>query len=523
MNSKVILLLKAQLSGGFGNKTKSGSRSVSAIAIGIVAVILVLYAFGISFALGYAGMAYLVPSLAVVITSLVMLFFTAVKANGVLFAYKEYDFMMSLPVKTSTVISSRFMTMYVMNLLMTAAIMLAMGIGYVIWEAPGAAFYIQWILGIFVVPLIPTTLASMLGALIIFFSSRFRYANAVATILSVIMVVAVLGFSFGLGGLKESEINITQLQSLGDLLLVNLRKTYPPAALFHEGIVNGQMLLMLVFFGGSILWYAVFLAAVSAVYKKLNTSLMTFHARGNYKLAKLKTSSQLAALYRKEGKRFFSSTVYCLNMGMGSLMAIIAAAAILFIGQEGLDRFFEMDQVWNLAQRVLPFVIGALISMSCTTSVSLSLEGKNLWIIQSLPIQAKTVFKSKILWNLTLQIPPALIAALLINLRLPISPVLRVMTFLTPVACAFFNTLWGLFINLKMPEYAWASETALIKQSLPSMIGMLGGLIGGFLPVIALVLLRTVDAGLVTAVLTVVIALGAFCLWQYIKKQKIPV
>ena len=48
--------------------------------------------------------------------------------------------------------------------------------------------------------------------------------------------------------------------------------------------------------------------------------------------------------------------------------------------------------------------------------------------------------------------------------------------FVTPVVCALFNSLWGMFINLKMPDYNWTSETALVKQSLPAMAGMLGGL-----------------------------------------------
>lgn len=523
MKSKCILLLKSQLSNEFARKSKSKGRTVTTAAIGLVAVMMIIYAFFISYGLGSIGMATLIPSYGVALTSLIMLFFTAFKANGVLFAYREYDFIMSLPVKTSTVIASRFLTMYLMNLGLTAAVMIAMGAGYVIFTVPGPFFYIQWIFGILAVPLIPTTLASLLGVLIILFSSRFKYANAVVTIVSLALIIGVLVLSFGVSSIDHSGFDLTTLKSLSEILLRDIHKIYPPAVLFYRGIVHSQPLSMLIFLAASVLWYYIFIKAVSVVYKKLNTSLTTFHARTNYKLSEIKASSQLAALYRKESKRFFSSSIYCLNMGMGVILTVIASIACLFISQDTLAMIFKSDLAWEMIQRVLPFAIGALLSMTCTTCISLSLEGKNLWILKSLPIQDATIFKCKILWNLTLQIPAALIAALLINIRFPLNPVMRLLTFVTPIACAFFNTLWGMFINLQMPQYDWVSLTALVKQSIPSMAGLIGGLIGGLIPVGVLILLKNINAEIVTAALTAVLALGAFLLWQYIKVQKIQV
>ena len=523
MKSKCLLLLKAQLANEWGGKSKSKGRTVTRTVIWIVAAVMIVYAFFMAYGLGSIGMASVVPSYAVAITSLVMLFFTAFKANGVLFAYKEYDFMMALPVKTSTVIASRFLAMYVMNAILTAAVMIPMGIGYVVWAAPGFLFYPQWLLGILAIPLIPTTLAAMLGALIILLSSRFKYANALVIVLSLALTIGAIGLSAGLGSMQPEEVDITQLQSLSAMLLEKIHLIYPPAILFYDGVVRGQLLSMLAFLAGSVLWYYLFIKAISVVYKKLNTALMTFHARDNYKLTELKASSQLSALYRKERKRFFSSTMYCLNMGMGSVLAMVASTACLFVGKDILTQLFSSGQVWDTVQRVLPFGIGALISMSCTTCVSLSLEGKNLWIVRSLPVRDETIFKSKILWNLTIQIPPALLAGILLNIRLPLSSLTRVMIFLTPVAYALFSSVWGMFINVKMPDYGYVSETALVKQSMPAMAGMFGGMISGIIPLAALIPLRGVPAEAVTVGLTLALAAAAFFLWQYVKKQKVPV
>ena len=138
-----------------------------------------------------------------------------------------------------------------------------------------------------------------------------------------------------------------------------------------------------------------------------------------------------------------------------------------------------------------------------------------------MPIEDITICKSKILMNLTLQIPAALLAALIINIRFPMALSMRILMFVTPVVCALFNSLWGMFINLKMPDYNWTSETALVKQSLPAMAGTLGGLVGGMIPILAVLALHQIDAGLLTGVMTAVIMLGAWGLWGQIRKAKI--
>ena len=108
--SKCWLLFKTQMRNEFGRSLKSRGRKMTSFAIGIVLLMLVFYAYMLSYGLGSMGMAEVIPSYGLAITGLITLFFTALKTNGVLFAYKEYDMVMSLPVKTSTVIASRFMT-----------------------------------------------------------------------------------------------------------------------------------------------------------------------------------------------------------------------------------------------------------------------------------------------------------------------------------------------------------------------------------------------------------------------------
>ena len=68
----------------------------------------------------------------------------------------------------------------------------------------------------------------------------------------------------------------------------------------------------------------------------------------------------------------------------------------------------------------VPIFITFCIATSCTTMASISMEGKNIWIVKSIPVSVITVFASKILVNLTILSPviPATIL-IIITLKIP--------------------------------------------------------------------------------------------------------
>ena len=51
----------------------------------------------------------------------------------------------------------------------------------------------------------------------------------------------------------------------------------------------------------------------------------------NYEINSMKKESVLVALYKKELTRFFSSTVYVINSGMGVVMALAFSLAIVVV------------------------------------------------------------------------------------------------------------------------------------------------------------------------------------------------
>jgi len=516
MKSKWLLLMKVQLLGQFKGREKNRGTLMLLAAWLFVGIVAAAYSFLLAFGLGAMGLADMIPGYALMLTSLITLFFTTLKANGVLFAYRDYDLLMALPVRTETVIASRFLTMYVMNLLFMMVVMLPMGAGYVIWARPGICFYPIWLLGMAAAPLIPTTIATVIGALIILISSRFRHANLLTTLLTIGFTCGIVAFSMGVGGVDEEALVIEDISRLGSVMLAAIHKIYPPAMLFERAAISCDWAALLLFAGISVVWYLIFLKAVSLKYKSMNTGLMTWHARGDYKLGTLKSSGPVAAICKKEAKRFFGCPVYAVNMGIGIVMMLIFGIMFVVMGPEKVAEWMNMPGMEKIVIRLLPYMIAMLQCMSCTTSVSLSLEGKSLWILKSLPLEKKTVYQGKILFNLLLTVPAGLLISLLIALRFPMDPGMRLLLFLVPAVYAAFTSVLGMYFNIKMPKYDWSSEASVVKQSASSMAGIFTGLLNALIPLAAVLMLPGIAAEVFAFVLVFLEGVLAYFLFRHV-------
>ena len=147
------------------------------------------------------GMVEIIPAYMLMIISVITLIMTMFKTNGILFGFKDYDMVMSLPVKTSAVITSRFMMMYVLNFLFECVVIIPASIIYAINVVPEPSYYIMMIISIFIIPLIPMTIATALGAIITAISCRFKYKNLFSILMS-------FGFFLGFFYLSMSSKNL---------------------------------------------------------------------------------------------------------------------------------------------------------------------------------------------------------------------------------------------------------------------------------------------------------------------------
>jgi ABC-2 type transport system permease protein len=111
--------------------------------------------------------------------------------------------------------------------------------------------------------------------------------------------------------------------------------------------------------------------------------------------------------------------------------------------------------------------------MMATTVCSPSLEGKNYWIVQSLPIEKKTLYQGKMLFNMYLAVPAMEFGILSFCIvgKVPVS--LTVLQLILGFLLCCFSTAWGCVCGIKHMRLDWENEVEVIKQGAAVMIYLL--------------------------------------------------
>lgn len=471
---KILRMLSVQLWAALGDLLvigKTGKKKPVYIYIGALVFIIVLsavsyyYSYMLGTGLKMLDSLELLPAIIFTAACFATLITTVFKVKGTVFGFRDYDLLMSLPVSTASVIACRLIILYCFNFMFTFILMLPMMIAYGRLASPGTDFYIMSLLLIFFAPLIPQVLASVIGTFIAYLASKFRHSNLLNIIFSISIVFLFVGLQFVLNG--ESE----KLASLGQIITQQLYRLYPPARLYTRAVTGGDWVYFLLFIAISIAAFAVYTFIVKLLFKKINTLLMTARARADFKLGELKTASPIKALYIRELKRYFSSSIYVLNTAIGIVMLTVMSVAGLFVD---LDAMLGGEQALELLKNNLALCLVFFIMLSCTTMASISLEGKSFWIIKSLPVAPMKVFYSKIAVNLTVCLP-ALLDVVLLGIIFRLSMGGIILLLLIAAAASLLIAMYGLIINLMLPNFSWTAPVVAVKQSASTMVTIFSG------------------------------------------------
>ena len=438
-----------------------------------LAALLCLYVGGFSYGLVLLGLADAVPAYLTAVSALVLFAFDMLKTGGVIFSPNGLDTLYALPLRQEAIVIGRFFRMYVEDLAVTAAMLLP-GLGVYAWlTCPGALFYPLAFLCVLLAPLIPLALATLLGALITALTARMKHRSIVTALLSLLLAAVVF---FAISSLAEVEGDITPelLRDLSGLVLGLLGRIYPPAIWIGTALTRGKLAPALLWAAVSLGAFLLVTALVSARFQAICRRLAANSARHDYRLTAQKGSSVLISLCKKELRRYFASAIYVTNTIVGPIMGLGLGVALLFVD---LDALFPPNTLPLDLRALIPFVLAWPFCLMPTTAASVSMEGKGLWIVQSLPLSTKTVLDAKLLLNLLLDLPFFLGAVLLTALALRPSPMELLWLALFPGLLILFSCVLGLFANLHLPLMNWENETRVVKQSASTMVACFAGML----------------------------------------------
>lgn len=489
MNKSMILLRTLLLSTSQSNiyrhcRDKKKRRKIAGGLIGAALLYAMIMAYSIVMCIGYgkAGIIDAAPVMCALIISLLAFLFTFFKTNGYLFNFKEYDMLMSLPFEARTVAGCKFLYMYIKSLPWYLSISFAMMIGYGNYAHPPFFVYPIWIVLTFFLPGIPMLISSFLGFLIARISTGFRKTNIIQTVLTMVFVIFCFSLRFIIEDVfKNNKVEAT-LEKTSEITS-DAAGAYLPAKWFADAVTESSVPSMLMLIGISVLLFAVIFRAVGNSYRSINSALKSHAAAKKYKMTGLKRHSVVSSIAFKEYKRLMGSTAYTVNGAMGEILAILFGLVTLIIGFDRIVSVVTSDAPFDHAilQPAIPLIVYFFIGMAATTAMSPSLEGKNYWIIQSLPIEKKTVYQGKMLFNMYLTVPAMLFATLCMCLSAKVPVIDTVLYLVMGLALCAFSTAWGCVCGVKHMRLDWENEIEVIKQGaavaiyiLPNMFAVMG-------------------------------------------------
>ncbi|MBQ3897215.1 MAG: hypothetical protein II742_01795 [Clostridia bacterium] len=393
---------------------------------------------------------------------------------SMLYKAKDNDLLLSMPINTNTILAVKVFITFLLSLVFSAIFYAPTLIYYYAKADQTASSVICSLLMFFVLGLISSALCCVLGYLIALISNRLRNKTFVTVFISLLFFFGYYYVYF--------RINkyLSYIVANGEIFAQNIKGKAKLVYWFGHAF-TGDVGCLLGCAAAATLLFALVYFVLSRNYLKLMTT-----NRGEKKTEyvaekSVKTSSMNAALFSKEMRHFTKSVAYMLNPGLGAILMVIGAAFVM-IKADTISGFITSKTLVAMLPDVTSVVpllplaaVFLMASMVTITAPSISLEGRNIWILKSMPIEPRAVFESKKRLQYAVGLPGTflLTAALCYAFKLDITT--SAFACLTAVAYMLFITSFGLMLNLLMPNLEWKDETVPIKQSLPVMIIMFGG------------------------------------------------
>lgn len=463
VNLKAVLLSSSM--GGRGNtKRKVTGAGLLALLAFLALMMSCSYSFAFASQLAPLGMEGLVLSLMAVLATAMGAIFTVFAVQGVVFGGKDNDLMLSMPVSAFQLMLARVSALALENLVFSAFVMLPACAAYA-WASGTitAGLVARSLIASVFLALLPTTLALILGFALTWLSSKLGRGKALGrNLLYFVFFGAIMAGSFRMSFLmNDLAEHAAGIQSgltgwgLPFLLLqAGVQGAWPALAGF-AALCAVPFLLAVWLFGGR--------------YKALVTSMTGRFSRSDYKLEQQTAAGAAKALLAKECRRFFTTTMYLFNAGMGLIMAIIAGVALIFMGGE----MAPVLAAFGLpAAPLLALTFGFCLSMSAVSASSVSLEGKYLWILKEAPVSTRQILRVKWGFHVLVSLPCVLVGVVCASFGCALSFGDGLALLLVCVAFVLFHAPFGLLINLCFPKLDAANETAVVKQSMAAFLGI---------------------------------------------------
>ncbi|MDO4458889.1 MAG: hypothetical protein Q4C42_02235 [Clostridia bacterium] len=388
-----------------------------------------------------------------------------------LYKAKDNEMLLSMPIPASKILFVRVIGVFLMSLLYTTLAWIPSSMVYMtITGFTVTKLAIALILDVFITVFV-SVLTCLLGWVVALASGRMKNKNIVITILSVAIFALYYYVCIKLNSLLQSMLLYTE--QIGSAVKSWIWPIYQLGM-----AATGNLVSLLLFVGFTTILFAVCCYVLSRTFIRITTSSEnTVKAVYREKKAQMKSTS--SALLSRELKHYASSTVYMLNTGLG-LVILPVLAVLAIIKKDFLLSYIamiatELPGVVALVPAIIIAGLCTIISTNAVSAPSVSLEGKNIWIAQTLPVDTYSVLKAKLQLHMVLNFIPTVFTAIVLSTVLGVGIPMTVIITVLAVIYIRFSAEFGLMMNLLKPNLTWTNEAYPVKQSMSVFIALFGG------------------------------------------------
>lgn len=402
------------------------------------------------------------------ITAFALMFIGSVfTAKAQLFEAKDNEILLSLPVPSGAILTSRLVLLWLLNLLFDLIAAVPAGVAWCLACPVSAAGVVSFVLIALLLPFPALALSALFGWLISLATRRSRRKSLLSTVFSLVFLA--LYFVF----ISRANTLVFSMASRGGQIAAELAPALP---LYWAGaaVADGNLLFLLLTalcccVPFALAWWLLARTFIRTVTTRPGA------ARVEYREKRQAAVSPRRALLRRESARFFSSSAYVLNGGLGAVFLAAAGVALFFLQGKLRGLTAAAPQFGAYLAPALLLGICMMAGMTLISSASISIEGPNLWIAQVLPVETREVLLAKARLHLAVTAPAALLAGAGAAVAARAGVGMTLLLLLTPVAFTALTDLIGLKANLNHPHLDWTNETQAVKSGVAILIAMAVG------------------------------------------------
>ena len=429
-----------------------------------------------------------------------------------LYIAKDNDLLLSMPIPVKSIILSRLASVYIIGAMYAGIVTLPSAVVYMALTGWAVKGIIGSLIFCVAVSLVVFVFSCGLGFIVAKLAGKLKNRG----ILTTILMLALMGAYYTIAA--NAEFILNKLTENGEAIAVAMRiYAYPLYSLGKVG--EGDPIFSVCFLAATLLLTYLVYLVISRSFLKMVTSPEKTKS-GKYDGKKTKSKSQFASLFKKELVRFTTSSAYMINCGLSSIFMIVIGIVALIKGWSIISDPELHELVSPYIALVIYLVPTVMASLNPITAPSISLEGKNIWILKSLPIDARKILGAKLLLHIVFTLPAVEFLTICLALFFKSELSIVIISVIISAAYVLCSAMFGLFLNLKRPNFRWTSESVAIKHCFALIIDSIAGIIFAFVIAYLYPLcIKVISPFMFGLILVLILSVPIALLFRYFNKK----